>query len=138
MSDIISRLPLEILYRIDKLAHYQSQIIVNRRIEQLVEKIEDAQAIDNLHYIHLHHIKNCKNLLFLTPGSYKKITYKWVYETMHDCYDYNQLNESTKHCTKKQLYDKFNQFYTSNGEQYRSELIISNDRTAYKMRKIII
>lgn len=108
ITNIIALLPLEIIYYIDKIIHKSYQTNINREVHMQVEKLEDAQEIDpSLTFYHLHNKKNCKNLPFLFPDSYKKQTYEWIYETYTECV-YPEKNE---YCNKRKIYSKAATFY---------------------------
>jgi hypothetical protein len=126
---IIDLLPLELIYRIDKLLHWSYQHIVNFDIIRKVEKLEDAQSMDpSLQYYHIHHKNNCIVPPFLFPESYKRTTYYWVYETLDNCED----RESKIYCNKRKIYDRGEMFYIK-GEQYSSSIV--NQRRV-KLQKI--
>jgi hypothetical protein len=136
-TTILDELPPELIWRIDKFLHREFQLPINKEIKRTVEKIEDAKEMDNLYYVHLHHIRNCTRLPFLLPGSFKRITYKWIYETPEDCIEYDEEGTLERVCEKHKIYSSRDVMYLDDGDKYTSEPIYTGMiARAYKMRKL--
>lgn len=112
-------LPFEIIYYINRLIHNSYQCVINSLIDSRVERIEDAMVMDDsLTFYHLHYIDNIPmaHYPFMCTDSYKKSTYKWVYETYECCIGDDGLGDG---CSKRDLNLQDITFYI-NGERYRS------------------
>ena len=135
-STIINELPPELVWRIDKLLHKQYQYPINEEIKETVERIEDAMDINNLYYYHLHNIRNCKHLPFLLPGSFKRVTYHWIYETPEDCIEYDDDTYTINYMCNKRKLDISRDMFYNNGSKYRSEPVTGIISKTYKLRKL--
>lgn len=121
ISSIIEQLPPELIYKIDKLIHLEYQMPVNKEIIRVVEKLEDAIEIEDLNYYHIHCITKSTIPLYLMPDAFKRTSYKWIYETVDDCFEYDNLGNITNVCNKEFIYRKSKEFYDANGIRYISE-----------------
>jgi len=107
VSNIMNEIPIELIYDIYKYIHYQYQMVVNKSISNTVEKIEDAQRMDDLIYYHLHHIDNCSLPPCFMPNLFKRATYKWIYETINDCMEFDNNGNIIGECDKNTMYRKW-------------------------------